>query len=269
MSRVHRARLSAVLLTGALLGLAGCASDAESSGSTARDPKLIKAGTLTVCTSLPYEPFEYEKDGKTVGFDIDLAAEVAKRLNLQAVYLNEDFDAIASGELLNDGTCDVAVAGVTITGDRARVIDFSSPYFNAAQTLVVAESSGITSLSGLAGQKIAVQSGTTGETYVTDNAPSDAEIVTFEDPSLMAGAIESGSVEAAVYDNTVVGDVVAAHPGLVAAADFDTGEQYGMLVKKNGNVDLLRTINDVIATLKVNGGYDKIYARYFGGQPTA
>lgn len=268
MSRVHRARLSAVLLTGALLGLAGCASDAQSSGSTARDPQLIKSGTLTVCTSLPYEPFEYEKDGKTVGFDIDLAAEVAKRLKLQAVYLNEDFDAIASGELLNDGTCDVAVAGVTITGDRARVIDFSSPYFNAAQTLVVAESSGISSLSELTGQKIAVQSGTTGETYVTDKAPS-ADIVTFEDPSLMAGAIERGEVEAAVYDNTVVGDVVAAHPDLTVAAEFDTGEQYGMAVKKNGNVDLLRTINDVIATLKANGGYDKIYSRYFGAQPAA
>jgi len=269
MARLHRARLSAVLLTTALLGLAGCSADAETGGSTARAPKLIKAGTLTVCTSLPYEPFEYEKDGETVGFDIDLAAEVAKRLDLQAVYLNEDFDAIASGELLNDGTCDVAVAGVTITGDRARVIDFSSPYFNAAQTLVVAEASGISSLGGLAGQKIAVQSGTTGETYVTDNAPSDAEIVPFKDPSLMAGAIESGAVEAAVYDNTVVGDVVAAHPGLAVAEEFDTGEQYGMLVKKNGNVDLLRTINDVIATLKSDGGYDEIYARYFVGTPAA
>jgi polar amino acid transport system substrate-binding protein len=261
--------LTTVLVLGALGSLAGCGADAKQTGSTTRPPELIKAGQLTVCTSMPYEPFEFTRDGKPTGFDIDLAAEVAKRLNLQPLFLNKDFDAIASGELLNDGTCDVAVAGLTIAGDRARVIDFSSPYFNAAQTLVVSDSSQASSLADLAGGDIAVQSGTTGETYVTDNAPSTAKIVTFKDVSLMAGAIESGNVAGAVYDNTVVGDVLSAHSDLKVAATFDTGEQYGMAVKKNGSVDLLRVIDDVLATLKSNGGYDKIYADWFGAKPTA
>ncbi len=261
--------LSTALVLGLLGGLAGCGGDGDQTGSTAREPQLVKAGQLTICTSMPYEPFEFTKDGRPAGFDIELATEVAKRLSVTALFLNKDFDAIASGKLLNDGTCDVAVAGLTIAGDRARVIDFSSPYFNAAQTLVVDESSGVSSLAGLAGADIAVQSGTTGETYVTDNAPSTAKIVTFTDPSLMAGAIEKGHVAAAVYDNTVVGDVLSAHPHLAVAANFDTGEQYGMAVKKNGSVDLLRVIDDVLATLKSNGGYDKIYAAWFGGKPAA
>jgi polar amino acid transport system substrate-binding protein len=71
-------------------------------------------------------------------------------------------------------------------------------------------------------------------------------------------------VDAAVYDNTVVGDVVADNPALVVSAEFDTGEQYGMAVKKSGNVDLLRAINKVLATLEEDGGYDKIYASWFG-----
>jgi polar amino acid transport system substrate-binding protein len=58
---------------------------------------------------------------------------------------------------------------------------------------------------------------------------------------------------------------VASNPDLEVAAEFDTGEQYGMAVKKNGNVDLLRSINKVLATLEENGGYDEIYAAWFGG----
>ncbi len=247
-----------------LLVLAVSACGAQQQGSAARTPQVVSPGKLTVCTNLPYEPFEFDLGGETVGFDVDLAGQVAKRLKMKPVFLNKEFDAIESGELLNQGVCDVAVAGLTITGDRARVIDFSSPYFNAAQALVVPKGSGVTTLADLGGEKIAVQSGTTGEVYLTDNAPSDAEIVTFEDQSAMTNALESGKVLAAVFDNTVVGGIVDQNRGLAVAAEFDTGEQYGMAVKKNGNVDLLRTINDVLATLQKDGGYDKIYSTWFG-----
>ena len=85
----------------------------------------------------------------------------------------------------------------------------------------------------------------------------------------MDAASARASVDAAVYDNTVVGDVVANNPRLGVAAEFDTGEQYGMAVKKDGNVDLLRTINDVLADLRTDGGYDKIYKKWFGTAPAA
>ena len=68
-----------------------------------------------------------------------------------------------------------------------------------------------------------------------------------------------------VYDNTVVGDVVDRNPKLEVAANFDTGEQYGMAVQKDGSVDLLRFINNVLADLKSGNGYDAIYNRWFGG----
>ena len=80
----------------------------------------------------------------------------------------------------------------------------------------------------------------------------------------MGAAMENGQVVAAVYDNTVVGDVIEANPDLEVATEFDTGEQYGMAVRRNGNVELLQVINEELATLKQDGGYDDIYATWFG-----
>lgn len=260
----HRALRSACVLLILSVGLAGCGSETDNATTAALDPKVVKDGTLTVCTSFPYPPFEFVQDGEPAGFDIDLANEVAKELVLKPVIVNADFDDIQSGQLLNEGKCDVAVAGMTITGERARVLDFSSPYFNATQAMVVKRGSGVTTLDDLTGAKIGVQKGTTGELYVTDNAPNGAEIVAFTDASDVDAALRQGDVDAGVYDNTVVGDVVSSNPDFEVAAAFDTGEQYGIAVKKNGSVDLLRFINSVLAELKANGGYDEIYVRWFG-----
>ena len=243
---------------------AACAAAGEEGVSSIRPPEVIEAGALTVCSDMPYKPFESMKDGEPVGFDIDLMREVTADLGLRLVMKDTDFDAIQSGDALNTNQCDVAISAMTITGERARVIDFSSPYFDASQALVVVKGSGIDSLDDLAGQKIGVQSGTTGELYVTDNAPSSADVMPLEDAAAMEDALTSRAVGAAVYDNSVVGDVVSNNPALEVSAEFDTGEQYGMAVKKNGNVDLLRSINKVLATLEKNGGYDKIYASGFG-----
>jgi polar amino acid transport system substrate-binding protein len=245
-----------------------CGSDEETGGSTAPEPVFIEDGALTVCTSYPYPPFEFEQDGEVVGFDIDLANEVAKSLGRRPVIVNKAFPAIASGQVLNAGQCDMAIAGLTINGERARVLDFSSPYFNATQVMLVREGSGISSLSDLEdGQRIGVQSGTTGELYVTDHAPRGVEIVPFGDAGEVDAALDSGDVDAAVYDNTVVRDTIERFPEFERAEEFDTGEQYGMAVRKNSNVDLLRIINDVLADLRAGNGYDAIYERWIGEVP--
>ena len=258
------AAAAGLLLLG--FGLAGCGGEADA-GPAPLDPTLIKSGRLTVCTSLPYEPFEFKEKGEFVGFDIDLATAVAKRLKVRPVFVDTDFDGIASGAPLNAGTCDVAAAGLTITGERARVLDFSSPYFDAAQTMVVPAGSGVTSLDELADQKIGVQTGTTGELYVRDNAPSSVEVVTIDDLSEIASSMARGDIDAAFYDNTVVKDVLSENPDFEVAADFNTGEQYGMAVRKDGSTDLLRTINDVLAELVEKGKYDEIYQTWFGSAP--
>jgi polar amino acid transport system substrate-binding protein len=246
-----------------IAALAGCSASAEQATPSSA-PVLITSGVLTVCTDMPYAPFESKRGGKPVGFDIDLVNAVALQLGLTTKIIDTDFDSIANGAALDSGKCDMEISAMTITGDRARVLDFSSPYFNASQAMVVASDSGIKSLDDLAGQKIGVQADTTGEVYVTDHAPDTADVVPFQDSGALDQAIAAGQVAAAVYDNTVVGQVVGANPGLHVAAEFDTGEQYGMAVKKNGNTPLLEAINSVVADLKAGKDYDKIYQRWFG-----
>ena len=253
-----------VLLLGGLSGCAGLTGGRETASATTPAPTLVKDGVLTVCTDMPYAPFEFKQAGKPTGFDVDLVGKVADRLGVELDVADTAFDDIASGEALNNGRCDVAISAMTITGERARVLSFSSPYFDAAQAMVVSKGSGLASLDDLAGQRIGVQGGTTGELYVADHAPADAGVVPFEDAAAMGRAMEDGEVAAMVYDNTVVGDVIEANPDLEVATEFDTGEQYGMAVRRNGNVELLQVINEELATLKDDGGYDEIYATWFG-----
>lgn len=252
-----------VLLLGGVTGCSSLTGGDEAASAATPAPTLVKDGVLTVCTDMPYAPFEFKQGGKAVGFDIDLVRKVADRLGRDLDVADTAFDDIASGESLNNGRCDLAISAMTITGERARVVSFSSPYFDAAQAMVVAKESGLATLDDLAGRRIGVQAGTTGELYVTDNAP-DADVVPFEDAAAMARAMETGRVDATVYDNTVVSDVIEANPDLEVATEFDTGEQYGMAVRRNGSVELLQVINDVLATMKHDGGYDEIYTTWFG-----
>jgi len=257
------ARLGTAAVAVALL-VAGCGANGETKVSTAPDPSFIKPGTLTVCTASPYEPFEFEKDGQFVGFDIDLVNEVAKALGVKTAIKNKHFNDIASGKLLNQNECDVAVAALSITGDRARVVDFSSPYFNAKQAVVVERNSGINSIEDLSGGRIGVQKGSTSELFVTDNAPNNAEIVPFEEADAVSAALDSGDIDAAVYDSTVAPDVIKRYPDMDVARKYNTGEQYGMAVKKNSDVDLLRVINRVLAQIPPGSkGYATIYNRWF------
>jgi polar amino acid transport system substrate-binding protein len=260
----RRALVRACALVIAVVGLAGCGSNSGGTTSAALQPQVINPGTLTICTS-PYPGFEFKQDGQFVGFDIDIAKEVAKRLRLKPVFVNADFNDIQSGQLLNAGRCDMAIAAISISGDRARVLDFSSPYFNSGQELVVRAGSDATSLDDLAGATIGVQKGSTGELYVAENAPKDVTVVPLKTSADVTAALRTGDVDAGIYDNTVVGAVVAKNPRLQAAAEFDTGEQYGIAVKKDSSIDLLRFINNVLADLKQGGGYDDIYNRWFGG----
>jgi polar amino acid transport system substrate-binding protein len=258
-------RLAAALAVAVALTAAGCGSDEPE--SIKPDPSFVEPGALMVCTISPYPPFELEQDGKYVGFDIDLANEVAKRLGVRTKIRNMGFPSISSGAALNENQCDVAAAALTITGERARVLDFSSPYFNAQQVMVVPDGSAISSLDDLGGASVGVQTGTTGELYVSDNTPRDAEVVPYKETGDIDAALDSGEIDAAVYDLTIVSDVLRRYPEFQIAARFDTGEQYGMAVKKNSNVDLLRIINQVLANLEANDGMKAIRDRWIGGSP--
>src|SRR5690606_32011519 len=113
-----------------------------------------------------------------------------------------------------------------------------------------------------AGQKVGVQSGTTGETYLRDFAEG-AEVVTFPDTAKLESALVSGSVAAAMMDSPAAAQLAEKRTAFQVAQEFETGEQYGMAVKKDGNLPLLRRVNSILAELVRDGSYDEIYGKFF------
>ncbi len=263
MTRRSTLSLFAVLPALAIFA-AGCGED--SGGTAAGGVQLVNDGALTNCTGLPYKPFEYEENGEVIGFDIDLMDLVAEELGVTQEVVDTPFDGIQSGADFNSGKCDLSSAGMTITDERKQNIDFSDPYFDATQALVAKKDSGIGGIEDLAGKTVGVQNSTTGQTYVTENAP-EATPTTYEDLGLMLNAVETGQVQAAVNDNGVLYDWVKEKTDFEVVAEFDTGEQYGIGVRK-GNAELLEVINKVIAEAKESGKYDEIYEKWFGTAPS-
>jgi polar amino acid transport system substrate-binding protein len=250
------------------LVLAGCGDDGGDGGGTATGGvELVNEGQLTNCTGLPYKPFEYEENGKVIGFDIDLIDLVAKKLGVTQEVVDTPFDGIQSGADFNSGKCDISSAGMTITEERKQNIDFSDPYFDATQALVAKKGSGIEDITDLAGKNLGAQNTTTGLDYANEHA-TGANVVNFEDLGLLLTAVESGQVDAGINDNGVLYDWVKEKTDFEVVKEFDTGEQYGMGIRK-GNTALAKVVNEVLADAKSSGEYDRIYEKWFGTKPAA
>ena len=224
----------------------------------------ISEGTLTICTHLPYEPFEFTEGGEVVGFDPDVLKVAADAEGWDTEVVDIGWETIVSGEALNTGKCDVSAGAMTITPEREAVMDFTDPYFEATQALMTKTGSGISSLDDLAGKSVSVQDGTTGADYVRENAPEDTKIVTFEDSSLMEQAVKTGKVDAGVNDNGLLNYFVSQNPDVEVTSEFKTNESYGFSVKKDSNDDLVTVINTAIASDE----YATVYEQWFGTAPS-
>lgn len=265
----RRPQLLAAIVAIAALSLTGCGGDDAGSGTKVSGVKLVKDGTLTTCTHLPYAPFQSKKGDKVVGFDVDLIDLVAKELGVKQEIVDTPFEGIKSGQDLNTGKCDIAAAGMTITDDRKKVIDFSKPYFDATQALLVKTGSGIKTLDDLKGKKLGVQSGTTGKDYIDAQKLQGVKVLEFEDLATEQQALSTGQINGAVNDLPVWLDYIKGNPGkFEVATQFDTGEQYGFGIKKGGNPKLLETVNKVLDKAKSDGTYIKLYEKWFGQKPT-
>ncbi|MDP9795063.1 polar amino acid transport system substrate-binding protein [Catenuloplanes nepalensis] len=268
----RRVAALAAAVTLGLGGLAGCAKE-DTGGTTEGGVTLVKAGALTTCTHLPYAPFQAKDDtGKVVGFDVALVDLVAKKLGVTQEIIDTPFEGIKSGSDLNAGKCDIAAAGMTITDERKVVLDFSDPYFDATQALAVLTGSSVKTLEELAGKRVGVQGGTTGEAYINAQVAEkslDIEVVSYKDLAAQQQALATNQVEAAVNDLPVWNEYIKTNPGkVVVATGFDTGEQYGFAVKK-GNAELLKAVNESLAAARTDGTYDQIYATWIGAKPAA
>jgi len=225
---------------------------------------LVADGKLTVCSEIPYEPFEYEVDGEYTGFDVEVMEALAAELDLELEFISTGFTAITSGSAMAANQCDIAASAITITEEREEAIDFADPYFDADQSLLVKKDSGYAALGDLAGKNLGVQSGTTGEAYAQDNAPDGVEIVSFENGGELFIALEAGSIDGILQDLPVNGYRTTQDDTVSVVETYTTGEQYGFAVQEEGKEALLEAVNDALSAIRDNGTYDTIFARWFG-----
>lgn len=270
----HRPRRSkytklAASVAALTLGATGCSK----SGSSASGVNLVHAGQITTCTNLPYPPFQYKDDsGKVVGFDVDLVDLAAKKLGVKQDILQIDFDEIKSGAALNSRKCDVAAAGMTITPDRKKHLDFSKPYFDETLALVVKKNSPVKTLDDVKAKKVkfGVQAGTTSLDMARKKGLHPLQ---FKDSGKQLLALQSGRVDAVLQDLPVAtgvggwSDKKSFTSKFKVAAKITTGEKYGYAVAKGKNPKLLKTINDALTKAISDGTWKKLYKKWMRTEP--
>jgi polar amino acid transport system substrate-binding protein len=257
--------LAATTATAGLLLVAGCSSGGGGGQSSAKGVPLVKAGQVTTCTHLPYPPFQSEINGKVQGFDVALIDLVAGDLGVKQAIVDTPFENFKTGAFLNSGQCDLAAAGMTITPERKKNVDFSDPYFDATQAVLVDKKSGVNSLADVKakGKKLGAQAQTTGEEYATKQG---FDPVSFESSDAVLNGLRTGQVQAVVIDYPVVQGWLkdkANADAFKVVDNLNTGEQYGFTVKK-GNTKLLAAINKAIKDAKADGTYKKLYEKWIG-----
>lgn len=271
MKRRSTTRVSALLPALAIaiaMGTAGCAEEVTTGGgSKAGDEvKTVKEGLLTWCTNLPYAPFESEVNGEIVGLDVDLVNKIADNLGVKPKMFEASFEAIESGQAFETGQCDIAAAAMTITDDRKKVLDFSDPYFDANQALLVKKDSGVTDFKDLSGKVLGVQKETTGLEYAEEHkAEFGYETKVFEDLGLLQQAVKSNQVDAGINDNGVHYDFVKKNPDCAVTTEFPTGEQYGIGMLK-GNGALRAKVNESVKAW-IADDFDASYEKWLGAKP--
>ncbi|MFE4078240.1 ABC transporter substrate-binding protein [Paenarthrobacter sp. YIM B13468] len=250
-------KMAAVLAAGAL-ALTACGGSSTPAASSGSGPQLINAGKLTVCSDVPYEPFEFQKDGKIVGFDMDIANELAKDLKAELNVVDSSFEAIETGTALTG--CDVSISSISITDVRKNVMDFSNPYMDDDLTLVATSSSSISNLDGAKGKKVGVQQATTGAQYAKDKG-IDAQ--QFEDSGLLVQALKAGTIDAAVGNQSVLGYAIMDDSKLKRVEDYATGEKLGISIKK-GNTAMADAVNATLKRITDDGTLKKFETTWFG-----
>ena len=234
-------------------------SETASESADAAELTTVTAGKLTMSTNAAFPPYEMTADdGSFEGIDIEVAAAIADKLGLELQVDDMDFDAALLAA--QNGKSDMVMAGVTVTDERQKVMDFSDTYAEGIQSVIVPEDSDIASVDDLAGKTIGTQRGTTGYIYCTDDFGED-NVVAYDNGLTAVQALNNGQVDAVVIDNAPAKEFVAANTGLKILDTAYAQEDYAIGVAK-GNTALLDAINGALKELQADGTLQSIVDKY-------
>jgi glutamine transport system substrate-binding protein len=217
---------------------------------------------LLVATDTAFVPFEFKKDGKYTGFDIELWDAIAKQAGLKYSLRPMDFNGIIPG--LQTRNLDVALAGITIRDDRKKVIDFSDPYYESGLAILVnKDNNQIKTAQDLKDKTVAVKIGTATVDYLKANVPS-AKLKLFPNIDNAFLELQTGRVDAVVHDtpNVQYFAKTGGEGRVKVVGSLKSGDFYGIAFPKGS--DLVPVVNKALTTLKSNGQYDALYKKWFG-----
>ena len=207
-------------------------STEEAASADAAAVTTVNAGKLTMSTNAAFPPYEMTTDnGDFEGIDIEVAGAIAKKLGLELQVDDMDFDAALLAA--QNGKSDIVMAGVTVTDERQKVMDFSDTYAEGIQSIIVPEDSDIAS----------------------------ADVIAYDDGLTAVQALNNGQVDAVVIDNAPAQEFVAANPGLKILDTAYAQEDYAIGVAK-GNTQLLDAINGALEELQADGTLQAIVDKY-------
>ncbi|MCL2504533.1 MAG: basic amino acid ABC transporter substrate-binding protein [Coriobacteriia bacterium] len=263
-------------LIAAVFGLVGCkTTEPEETPEESNIEEPANLGTLTpgkiiVGSDTAYPPFESVEGGKIVGFDVDLATAIGELLGQEVEFKTYNFDSLIAGLQANT-EFDMVASAMTITDERAKEVNFSNPYIDSNQSLAVPADSKVASTDDFKkGDKVGVQSGTTGEKWAQEQlASKGVTVVPYENIIAAFQAMSAGDVAGIVNDIPISQNIVK-DPTRNAkiVQTIETNEQYGFAFNK-GNTALRDAFNGALADVISSGKYSEIYQTWFGAEPTS
>lgn len=231
-----------------MIGLMGAVLLAGCGGSNSNTVKMITEAT--------FPPYEFLRGQEIVGIDVEICKAVAEKLGKEFQAETVDFDSVIPAVI--SGKADLAAAGITVTEDRKKNVDFSIPYVKTGIVVIYKKSNPFKDKAQLKGKKIGVQGGTTSETYVLEQLGQEPD--RSRSPAEACAALKSGRVEFVIADIDPAKNCVKGESDL-ALSDFITSEEYAVAIRK-GQPELLKAINETITELKANGKLAKWIADY-------
>ena len=211
-----------------------------------------------LATEAGFAPYEFYQDGEIVGVDIDIAKEIAKELDKKLVIKDVSFDFLINE--VKSGKADFAAAGISITDERKKQVDFTDEYTTSNQVVIVRKDSKIKSFSELPNKKIAVQLGTVADLYVSDNYP-DATLVQHKKYLSAVEDVKANKVDCLIMDELPAKEIVKENTELKIMDGILFQDRYGMIVKK-GNDKLRKQINRVLKKLIEDGTINQLVLKY-------
>ncbi|WP_297297572.1 transporter substrate-binding domain-containing protein [uncultured Brachyspira sp.] len=204
-------------------------------------------------------PFSYLSNNTINGFDYDLISEVARLSDLTIKFMPMQFENLIP--LLQENQIDAAIAGMTITEDRKKVIDFSEKYYTSTQAILIKKSSNLKTFNDLKGKTLGVIRGTISDTIISTN--KDIIVKRFDNCGSALLSLKVDKLDATMFDKVTCDYYLKYDDNIRLLDGLDyPQEDYGIAVSK-GNYALLNTINESLNQIMTNGFYDGLLSKYF------